>query len=155
MSFPPYEQHDPYEPHDPARPAHPDPAYPGHPARSGYVPAPPAYPPAPPYPSSPPEEPPGAGDELRRLRGAYRWLRRSMTLTALGYYVAFLCLAAFAPGVLEARIVGTSFNLGIVLGLLQIPVTLLAIVGYEHLARATVDPIARRVRVADAERRAP
>lgn len=39
--------------------------------------------------------------DLRRLRTAYRLLRRITTLTALGYFVAFLLLSAFAKGLME------------------------------------------------------
>lgn len=119
-----------------------------HTPRHRYVPAPPAYPPAP---TVPPAPPPAAGDELRRLRSAYKLLRRISTITALGYFVVFLLLAGYAPDVMGAHVGGTSFTLGTVMGLLQIPVTLLAVAGYERIARSTVDPASRRVRTAERE----
>jgi uncharacterized membrane protein (DUF485 family) len=89
--------------------------------------------------------------DLRRLRTAYRLLRRITTLTALGYFVAFLLLSAFAKGLMERPLFG-GLNIGLALGLGQFPVTLLAIVLYERTARHTVDPLAARLRRAGAAR---
>ncbi|MEU6404306.1 DUF485 domain-containing protein [Streptomyces sp. NPDC046985] len=83
--------------------------------------------------------------DLRRLRSAYRWLRRVATLTALGYFVLFLVLSAFAPPLMTGLVSG-GMTTGLLLGLLQIPVTWLAVVLYEHTARRGVDPIADRIR---------
>jgi uncharacterized membrane protein (DUF485 family) len=87
-----------------------------------------------------------------RLRTAYRWLRRSMTLAVLGYYTAFLAMAAYLPDLMAQSVFG-SVNLGVFLGLLLIPITLLTIITYELFARVTVDPISHRVRIADEEQR--
>ncbi|MCX4787204.1 MULTISPECIES: DUF485 domain-containing protein [unclassified Streptomyces] len=89
--------------------------------------------------------------DLRRLRTAYRLLRRITTLTALGYFVAFLLLSAFAKGLMERPLFG-GLNIGLALGLGQFPVTLLAVVLYERTARRTVDPLAARLRRAGAAR---
>ncbi|MEU6775609.1 DUF485 domain-containing protein [Streptomyces sp. NPDC046759] len=88
---------------------------------------------------------PSAHGELRLLRGAYRRQRRVATFTALGYFTLFLVLSAFAPSLMTGVISG-GLTSGLLLGLLQIPVTCLAIALYEHTARRRVDPIADRIR---------
>lgn len=122
---------------------------------------PPSYPPRPHHPPRPAYSPPPthapsvparADTELLQLRTAYRWLRRSMTFAVLGYYTVFLCMAAYLPDLMAQSVFG-SVNLGVFLGLLLIPITLLTIITYELFARATVDPISHRVRIADEEQR--
>ncbi|WBO65816.1 DUF485 domain-containing protein [Streptomyces camelliae] len=97
----------------------------------------------------PPREPVGHHGDLRVLRGAYRRQRRIATLTALGYFTLFLVLSACAPGVMT-RTVADGVPAGLLLALLQLPVTWLAIALYEHTARVHVDPLADRIR-AEAE----
>ena len=87
----------------------------------------------------------GHHSDLRLLRTAYRWQRRVATLTALGYFVLFLVLSAFAPSLMTSR-VGAGLPLGLVLALVQLPVTWLAIAFYETTARRRVDPLADRIR---------
>ncbi|MFF1646357.1 DUF485 domain-containing protein [Streptomyces sp. NPDC058240] len=112
--------------------------------------APPARPPS--TPDTPAPAPtPGRHSDLRRLRTAYRLLRRIATLTALGYFVAFLLLSGFAKDLMDRPLFG-GLNIGLALGLCQLPVTLLAIVVYERTARRTVDPLAARIRRAGAAR---
>ncbi|MEW2510748.1 DUF485 domain-containing protein [Streptomyces sp. NPDC046870] len=141
--------------HDPPHPSYsphpPEPSYPAHPPQPSY-PAPPTYPwqpPAPPDPAGPvrraPRAPLGRHSDLRLLRSAYRWQRRTATLTALGYFTLFLVLSAYAPGVLT-RTVADGIPAGLLLALLQLPVTWLAIALYEHTARRYVDPLADRIR---------
>jgi uncharacterized membrane protein (DUF485 family) len=103
-------------------------------------------PPAPPEPARRPAHhaPLGHHSDLRILRSAYRWQRRVATLTALGYFVLFLVLSAFAPSLMTSRVAG--LPAGLLLGLLQLPVTWLAILLYEHTARRRVDPLADRIR---------
>ncbi|MFF1402865.1 DUF485 domain-containing protein [Streptomyces sp. NPDC058294] len=109
-------------------------------------PAPPAVPPEPPRPARRPlREPLGHHSDLRVLRGAYRRQRRTATLTALGYFTLFLVLSACAPGVLT-RTVADGIPAGVLLALLQLPVTWLAIGLYETTARRYVDPLADRIR---------
>ncbi|CCK29542.1 putative membrane protein [Streptomyces davaonensis JCM 4913] len=126
------------------------------------------YPPYPPYPQQPqqqyatypwqppaPAEPPqyrplrhaplGHHSDLRILRTAYRWQRRTATLTALGYFVLFLVLSASAPSFMTSTVTD-GLPTGLLLALLQLPVTWLAIGLYEHTARRYVDPIADRIR---------
>ncbi|MFE7647082.1 DUF485 domain-containing protein [Streptomyces phaeoluteigriseus] len=87
----------------------------------------------------------GHHSDLRLLRTAYRWQRRVATLTALGYFVLFLVLSAFAPSLMTSR-VSTGLPLGLLLALVQLPVTWLAIALYETTARRRVDPLADRIR---------
>ncbi|MEU6773338.1 DUF485 domain-containing protein [Streptomyces sp. NPDC046759] len=126
----------------------------GPPARRRYDPPPSAdltYPwqPAPPQPPRPerrpPREPLGHHSDLRVLRSAYRWQRRTATLTALGYFTLFLVLSACAPGVMT-RTVADGMPAGLLLALIQLPVTWLAIALYERTARRHVDPLADRIR---------
>ncbi|WP_370740978.1 DUF485 domain-containing protein [Streptomyces sp. Ncost-T10-10d] len=89
--------------------------------------------------------------DLRRLRTAYRLLRRTAALTALGYFVVFLLLSGFAKDLMDLPLFG-GLNIGLTLGLCQLPVTLFAIALYERTARRTVDPLAARIRRAGAAR---
>ncbi|GAA2310295.1 hypothetical protein GCM10010234_63070 [Streptomyces hawaiiensis] len=109
------------------------------------------------YPWAPPEAPEPAGrrpqrhaalghhSDLRVLRSAYRWQRRVATLTALGYFVLFLILSAFAPSFMTSTVTD-GLPTGLLLALVQVPVTWLAIALYEQTARRRVDPIADRIR---------
>ncbi|NUK45354.1 DUF485 domain-containing protein, partial [Streptomyces lunaelactis] len=83
--------------------------------------------------------------EIRALSDAYRRLRRVASLTALGYFVLFLFLSAYAPGLMTSRITG-GLSIALLLGLLQLPVTLMAVAAYERSARRRVDPLAEAVR---------
>ncbi|MFD8572695.1 DUF485 domain-containing protein [Streptomyces sp. NPDC057694] len=94
-----------------------------------------------------PDLPPPAGPtgDLRLLRTAYRWQRRVATLTALGYFTLFLLLSAFAPGLMSRSVTG-GLSSGLLIGLLQLPVTCVALILYERTARRRVDPLAHRLR---------
>ncbi|MFC8918419.1 DUF485 domain-containing protein [Streptomyces sp. NPDC047821] len=99
--------------------------------------------PAPQHPE--PREPRRPHGDLDALRSGYRRLRRVSTLTALGYFTLFLLLAAFAPGLMTSEISG-GLNVGLLLGLGQLPVALAAIALYERIARHRLDPVAAAVR---------
>ncbi|MEV7202477.1 DUF485 domain-containing protein [Streptomyces griseoluteus] len=96
-----------------------------------------------------PTEPPGPRSgphrTLRMLRRAYRWQRRVASLTALGYFAVFLTLTVEAPGLMTRPGPG-GLPTGLVLALVQIPVTWLAVLLYEATAYRLVDPLARRAR---------
>ncbi|MFI0964177.1 DUF485 domain-containing protein [Streptomyces sp. NPDC021080] len=87
----------------------------------------------------------GHHSDLRLLRRAYRTQRRVATFTALGYFTLFLVLSAFAPSLMTGTVSG-GLSTGLLLGLLQVPVTCLSVGLYEHTARRRVDPIADRMR---------
>ncbi|MGW4562181.1 DUF485 domain-containing protein [Streptomyces sp. NPDC004561] len=130
-----------YQPHHPAPPYHPS-----FDAPSPFTARP--WPPRPqPEPGSGGTHPgaPGRHSDLRLLRGAYRLQRRVATFTALGYFTVFLVLSAFVPSLMTGTVSG-GLSLGLLLGVLQVPVTCLAIGLYEFTARRRVDPIAHRIR---------
>ncbi|MFF3340538.1 DUF485 domain-containing protein [Streptomyces flavidovirens] len=118
-------------------------------------------PPAPPLPPHPfPQQPvpahqhvPGRHSDLRKLRSAYRRLRRVASLTALGYFTLFLLLSGLAPGLMGSELPG-GLNTGLLLGLCQLPVTLVAIAVYEQSARHRVDPLTENLRRQGLGRRA-
>ncbi|MEV5611093.1 DUF485 domain-containing protein [Streptomyces sp. NPDC052225] len=87
----------------------------------------------------------GPAGELMLLRTAYRWQRRVSTLTAIGYFLTFLVLSAFAPSLMTRAVTG-GLSLGLLIGLCQFPVTCFAVYVYEHTARRRVDPLAYRLR---------
>ncbi|MGW3287121.1 DUF485 domain-containing protein [Streptomyces sp. NPDC001002] len=82
---------------------------------------------------------------LRLLRRACRWQRRVATFAALGYFALFLALTVEVPELMTRPAPG-GLPTGLVLALLQLPVTWLAVILYEFTARRYVDPLARRVR---------
>ncbi|MFE2301580.1 DUF485 domain-containing protein [Streptomyces sp. NPDC059445] len=137
----------PYEPYadDPLHPGFPPPEPTPDPTRLTYPWQPRPRPPEPPQPRRPRHRPLGQHSDIRVLRGAYRRQRRVATLTALGYFTLFLVLSAFAPSLMTSTVSG-GLSTGLLLGLLQVPVTCLAIALYEHSARRRLDPIADRIR---------
>lgn len=123
---------------------HPSPHHPSAHDPFTYPWQPPA--PAEPPPHRAPRHPPlGHHSDLRILRSAYRWQRRTATLTALGYFVLFLVLSAAAPSFMTSTVTD-GLPTGLLLALVQLPVTWLAIALYEHTARRYVDPLADRIR---------
>ncbi|MEU5685603.1 DUF485 domain-containing protein [Streptomyces venezuelae] len=107
-----------------------------------WQPPPPEAPPAPRLPRRPA---PGRHSDLRKLRGAYRIQRRVATLTALGYFTLFLVLSALAPAFMTGTVSG-GLTTGLLLGLCQLPVTLLALVLFERTARRRLDPLSELLR---------
>ncbi|MET8082257.1 DUF485 domain-containing protein [Streptomyces sp. NPDC005303] len=81
---------------------------------------------------------------LRVLRRACRWQRRVATLVALGYFAVFLTLTVRAPALMARPSLG-GLPAGLLLAVVQIPVTWLAVLLFEYSARRFVDPLARRV----------
>ncbi|MGZ3099601.1 DUF485 domain-containing protein [Streptomyces sp. H72] len=154
----------PSYPHRPSPPPQQRPPYPSHapaPSPHGARPRRPAEPSPSPFAAPASRRAPrraalGHHSDLRVLRSAYRWQRRTATLTALGYFTLFLLLSAYAPGLMSGTLVG-GIPTGLMFALVQLPVTWLAIALYEHTARRRVDPLADRIRKEaelDARRRA-
>ncbi|RPF30573.1 DUF485 domain-containing protein [Streptomyces sp. TLI_185] len=83
--------------------------------------------------------------DLAALRSAYRLLRRTSTLAALGSFVAYVVLSCFAPGLMGSKIAG-ELSLGMALGVFQLVVTFAAVFWYGRSAQRSVDPLARAVR---------
>ncbi|MGX1562191.1 DUF485 domain-containing protein [Streptomyces sp. NPDC055506] len=127
----------------------PSPSYPYHPPESSpsydTYPWQPQQQPEPPEPRAQRHTALGHHSDLRVLRSAYRWQRRVATLTALGYFTLFLILSAFAPSFMTSSVTD-GLPTGLLLALIQVPVTWLAIALYEQTARRRVDPIADRIR---------
>ncbi|BCL25470.1 DUF485 domain-containing protein [Streptomyces aurantiacus] len=88
---------------------------------------------------------PGHHRDLRILRRAYRRQRRVAACTVLGYFTLFLALSVLDPSFMTKPVTG-GLSTGMVLGLVQLPVTWLAIVLFEYTASRYVDPLARRMR---------
>ncbi len=86
----------------------------------------------------------GHHSDLRVLRRAYRTSGAWRRSPALGYFTLFLVLSAFAPSLMGAALGGLST--GLLLGLLQVPVTCLSVGLYEHAARAAGSTDADRIR---------
>ncbi|WP_217164694.1 DUF485 domain-containing protein [Streptomyces sp. AC512_CC834] len=126
---PPYDP-PPYDPSPYGPPSHSTPPY-APPPRTGH--------------RAPRRDPLGHHSDLRVLRSAYRRQRRTATLAALGYFTLFLILSAYAPGVMTGTAAG-GLPTGLLLALVQLPVTCLAIALYEYTARRRVDPLADRIR---------
>ncbi|GAA3810705.1 DUF485 domain-containing protein [Streptomyces phyllanthi] len=120
-----------------------DPEHPWAPQEPEHTWAPQGPEPATPHP--PRRNSPTRQGDLRTLRHAYRRQRRVATLTALGYFTVFLILSALAPSLMTSTVSG-GLSTGLLLGLLQVPVTCLAIWLYERTARRRVDPLADRIR---------
>lgn len=137
----PHDSHPhPVRPHRP-----PPPSYPGDylmPWQSSPPPPPPGEPATGPRPATAP----GRHGDLRRLRTAYRLLRRVSTLTALGYFTLFLVLSGYAPGLMTRPVGDSGLTTGLALGLGQLPVALAAVAVYEWTARRTVDPLCAGLR---------
>ncbi|MFE5397716.1 DUF485 domain-containing protein [Streptomyces sp. NPDC056568] len=145
----------PSYPHRPPPPSQPHPPYPSHAPSPSPFAAPSSFA-APASRRAPRRAALGHHSDLRVLRSAYRWQRRTATLTALGYFTLFLLLSAYAPGLMTGSLIG-SVPTGLMFALVQLPVTWLAIALYEHTARRRVDPLADRIRKEaelDARRRA-
>nr|WP_262346767.1 DUF485 domain-containing protein [Streptomyces sp. QL37] len=86
---------------------------------------------------------PGHHSDLRRLRTAYRLLRRVSALTALGYFTLFLLLSGYAPTLMTRPVGDGGLTTGLLLGLGQPPAAL-AVCGGP--ARRTVDPLSAGLR---------
>ncbi|MFS8198297.1 DUF485 domain-containing protein [Streptomyces sp. CWNU-52B] len=98
-----------------------------------------------PCPTAPSSPPPGHHRDLRVLRRAYRRQRRVAACTVLGYFTLFLVLSVLSPPFMTKPVTG-GLSTGMLLGLVQLPVTWLAIVLFEYTASRYVDPLARRMR---------
>ncbi len=92
-----------------------------------------------------------AGD-LAPLRAAYAWQRRVAGATVLGFFALYVLLTVYVPSATGVGL-GRGLNLGIVLGLLQLPVTVAALIVYERAALRRIDPLVDRARARQEEGR--
>jgi uncharacterized membrane protein (DUF485 family) len=86
-----------------------------------------------------------ASEDFGLLRSRFRSFVIPAAIAFLSWYFLYVLLAAFAPGFMALRVVG-SVNVGIVLGLLQFASTFTVTVLYGRWARARLDPIADELR---------
>lgn len=77
----------------------------------------------------------------RRLRGFVF----PMTAVFLGWYLAYILLAAYAPEFMATKLFG-NINVGLVLGLLQFVSTFIITGLYVRFANKHLDPVAERIR---------
>ncbi|MER5477094.1 DUF485 domain-containing protein [Streptomyces sp. NPDC002734] len=103
-----------------------------------------------PFPAAGRQEQPSAASvrrsrELADLRAAYRRQRRVAGVTVLGFFALYILLTVYVPAAVNWRVAG-GVNLGMLLGLLQLPLTVVALLVYQRTARAAVDPLVERVR---------
>lgn len=84
--------------------------------------------------------------EFTALRG--RWRRYIFTMSGLflAWFLVYVLLAAFAPGVVNTRLGPTHLTVGLVLGLLQFVSTFVIAVAYSRFAERNLDPTAAELR---------
>jgi uncharacterized membrane protein (DUF485 family) len=84
--------------------------------------------------------------EFRALRT--RWLRYVFTMSGLflAWFLVYVLLADFAPGVVNTHLGGTNLTVGLLLGLLQFVSTFAIAVAYARYAEKNLDPTAAELR---------
>jgi uncharacterized membrane protein (DUF485 family) len=84
--------------------------------------------------------------EFRALRT--RWLRYVFAMSALflAWFLLYVLLADFAPGVVNTRLGETNLTVGLLLGLLQFVSTFVIAVVYAKYAEKNLDPTAAELR---------
>lgn len=79
------------------------------------------------------------------LRSRFRRFVFPMTGLFLAWYLTYVLLAAYAPGLMGTRLTG-SVTVGLVLGVLQFASTIAITWGYGRYARRVIDPQVRAIR---------
>jgi uncharacterized membrane protein (DUF485 family) len=84
--------------------------------------------------------------EFRALRT--RWRRYIFTMSALflAWFLVYVLLADFAPGLVNTHLGGTNLTVGLLLGLLQFVSTFVIAVAYAKFAERNLDPTAAELR---------
>lgn len=85
------------------------------------------------------------GEDFVKLRKTHRLFVMPMTVAFLAWYLAYVVLAIYAPGLMSIQIVG-NINLGILLGLLQFVTTFGITAIYVSFANRKLDPLALKLR---------
>lgn len=85
-------------------------------------------------------------DEFRELRRTFRRFAFPMTAFFLAWYFGFVLLSVYATGFMSTPFLGTYFNIGHLLGLLQFVTTFIITGLYIRHANTRLDPIAHRIR---------
>ena len=86
-----------------------------------------------------------AGPEFRAFRSRLRRFIFPMTVLFLGWYLAYVLLASYAPDFMGIRVAGT-ITVGLVIGLLQFVSTFVITTVYVRFADREIDPTAARLR---------
>ena len=83
-----------------------------------------------------------ATGEFKELRSRYRSFAIPWTIAFLAWYMLYVLLSMWAPGLMETRLWG-NINVALVLGLLQFVSTFLIAWLYSRHAGKALDPLAR------------
>lgn len=86
-----------------------------------------------------------ASREFRTLRRRFLSYVTPVTLAFLAWYFIFVITAAFAPGFMSTRVIG-SINIGLCFGAFQFVSTFAITLGYSRWARRNIDPASTRIR---------
>ena len=83
-----------------------------------------------------------ATDDFRQLRKRYRGFAIPWTVAFLVWYLLFVVMCMWAPGFMDAKVLG-HINVALVFGLLQFVSTFLIAWLYSRYSTAKLDPLAR------------
>jgi len=83
--------------------------------------------------------------EFQDLRKRFRGWVIPVTVGALLWYLAYVLLAAYAPGFMGTPVIG-NVNIGLILGLLQFVTTFGVTAMYIRYASRVLDPASSRIR---------
>ncbi len=83
--------------------------------------------------------------EFQDLRRRYRGWVIPVTVGALIWYLAYVLVAAYAPGFMAIKVLG-NINLGLILGLLQFVTTFVVTGLYVRYAGRVLDPASEKIR---------
>lgn len=83
--------------------------------------------------------------EFQDLRKRFRGWVIPVTVGALLWYLAYVLLAAYAPGFMGTPVIG-NVNIGLILGLLQFVTTFGVTALYIRYASRVLDPASSRIR---------
>lgn len=86
-----------------------------------------------------------ASPDFRAFRSRLRRFVFPMTVVFLGWYLAYVALASYAPGFMSTRVLG-SINVGLLIGLGQFASTFVITQLYVRFAEREIDPAATRLR---------
>ncbi|MEJ2870337.1 DUF485 domain-containing protein [Actinomycetospora sp. OC33-EN08] len=84
--------------------------------------------------------------EFKALRNRWRRYIFLMSGLFLAWFLVYVLLADFAPDVVNTRLGGTNFTVGLLLGLLQFVSTFVIAVAYAKFADKNIDPQAEALR---------
>lgn len=86
-----------------------------------------------------------ASEDFQRLRRSFRNFTFPMTAAFLAWYLLYVLLSNYAPGLMAAKVAG-AINVALVFGLLQFVSTFLIAWLYARYAGRHFDPLAERIR---------